>query len=459
MHYHFIAIGGSAMHNLAIALHKKGIHITGSDDEIFEPSKSRLEKQGLLPSAFGWFPEKINNSIDAIVLGMHAKEDNPELLKAKELGIKIYSYPEFLYEQTKNKTRAVIGGSHGKTSTTAMIMHVLKFTEKNFDYMVGAQIEGFDTMVGFSDEAKMAVFEGDEYLTSPIDRRPKFHLYKPHVGLITGIAWDHINVFPTFDNYVSQFEKFIDLIEENGTLIYFEGDEILKKLVNESKRNVKFIAYNTHNHEVNNGITYLHFENNKFPLKIFGAHNLQNISGAFHVCSELGIEPVKFYEAISTFEGAAKRLQLLEDSDELKIYLDFAHSPSKLKATIDSVKNQFPEKEIIACMELHTYSSLNSNFLDEYKDTMEKADQAIVFYSNHAIELKRLQPIEKNTVTESFNKQELTVINNTNELKNKLNFMEFNNSILLLLSSGNFGGIDIKSFSKDLIKNQSEKKL
>ncbi|MBI9065817.1 MAG: peptidoglycan synthetase [Salinivirgaceae bacterium] len=452
MHYHFIAIGGSAMHNLAIALHKKGEKITGSDDEIFEPSRSRLLKYGILPEKEGWSPEKISTGIDAIVLGMHAKSDNPELLKAKELGLTIYSYPEFLYNQTKNKTRVVIGGSHGKTSTTAMIMHVLNKLSMDFDYMVGAQLEGFDTMVNFSDTSKIAVFEGDEYLTSPIDLRPKFHLYQPHIALITGIAWDHINVFPTFENYVSQFAQFVELIEDGGSLVYFEGDEILRKIVSESKRKIKFIPYNTHSNKVEKGITTLIHGNEEIPLKIFGNHNLQNLSGALFVCKELGITENEFYNAISSFEGASKRLQLLGENSELAIYQDFAHSPSKLTATINSVKEQFPEKQIIACMELHTYSSLSKSFLKEYKGSMQMADKAIVFFSNHALELKRLQKIEKSEIFISFDKQGLKVINDTEELKKELNFMEFNNSILLFLSSGNFGGVDIKQFACELMK-------
>jgi len=451
MNYHFIAIGGSAMHNLAIALHKKGETITGSDDEIFEPSRSRLAKHGLLPEMEGWFPEKISNQIDAVVLGMHAKKDNPELIKAEQIGVPIYSYPEFLYNQTQTKTRAVIGGSHGKTSTTAMVMHVLKQCNKTFDYMVGAQLDGFETMVDFSDKSKIAVFEGDEYLTSPIDPRPKFHLYKPHIGLITGIAWDHINVFPTFENYVEQFSIFIDQVEEQGAMVYFDGDEHLKQLIIKSKKNIQFIPYNTHPHTVIDGITYLIHNGKEFEIKIFGEHNLQNLSGAKQVCLKLGITEEEFYLAIQNFEGAAKRLQLLGENKKLTIYQDFAHSPSKLKATINAVKEQYPNKEVIACMELHTYSSLNKSFLNEYKGTMQKADKAIVFYSNHAIELKRLEKIDPILVSESFDKQGIKVIIEKEELKSELNFMEFENSVLLFLSSGNFDGINLKEFSDELL--------
>jgi UDP-N-acetylmuramate: L-alanyl-gamma-D-glutamyl-meso-diaminopimelate ligase len=453
MNYHFIAIGGSAMHNLAIALHKKGETITGSDDEIFEPSRSRLAKHNLLPQKEGWFPEKITTDIDAVVLGMHAKKDNPELLKSEQMGIPIYSYPEFLYNQTQMKTRAVIGGSHGKTSTTAMVMHVLKQSHKKFDYMVGAQLAGFDTMVDFSDEAQVAIFEGDEYLTSPIDPRPKFHLYKPHIGLITGIAWDHINVFPTFENYVEQFSIFADQVEKGGALIYFEGDKNLIEIIKSCKNNIQFIPYKTHPHKIVKGVTFLTHNKSEIPLKIFGEHNLQNLSGAKEVCLKLGVTETEFYTAIQSFEGAAKRLQLLGNNKRLTIYQDFAHSPSKLKATIDAVKEQYPEKEIIACMELHTFSSLNKTFLQEYKDTMEKADKALVFYSNHAIELKRLEKIDPFLVSESFDKEGIKVFTEKKLLKDELFFMEFHDSVLLFLSSGNFDGINLKEFSDELLEN------
>ncbi len=451
MNYHFIAIGGSAMHNLAIALHKKGEYITGSDDEIFEPSRSRLKKYGILPEKQGWFPNKIHKGIDAIVLGMHAKADNPELLKANELGIAIYSYPEFLFKKTQFKTRAVIGGSHGKTSTTAIVMHVLKYADKTFDYMVGAQLKGFDTMVDFSDTSELAIFEGDEYLTSPIDLRPKFHLYKPHIALITGIAWDHINVFPTFENYIEQFSIFVDQIEDGGLLIYFDGDSQIKEIVDRCKKDIQLIPYNTHPHKIVDGTTYLIYKEGEVPIKIFGGHNLQNISGAKQVCLKLGVTEQQFYKAIRSFDGAAKRLQLLGKNKNLIVYQDFAHSPSKLEATINAVKNQYPEKEIVACMELHTYSSLSKTFLQQYKGTMRMADKAIIFYSNHAIELKKLEKIEPELIVESFDKEGISVINEKNLLKKKLIFMEFKNSVLLFLSSGNFDGINLKKISKELL--------
>lgn len=453
MNYHFIAIGGSAMHNLALALHKKGEKITGSDDEIFEPSRSRLAAAGLLPQKNGWFANKITKQIDAVVLGMHAKSNNPELLKAKELGIKIYSYPEFLYNQTINKKRVVIGGSHGKTTTTAMVMHVLANTIKNFDYMVGAKINGFDTMVNIDNNSEIAVFEGDEYLTSPIDTRPKFHLYKPHIALITGIAWDHVNVFPTFDIYIDQFRKFIDLIEPGGTLIYCANDKILTNLVNEKKRDIEILPYFEHNNIIIDGKTYLQTNNGNTQIGVFGGHNLQNLSGAKIICSKLGITDEQFYQNIATFTGADKRLQLLSENKNCKVFLDFAHSPSKLKATIDAVAAQYPDKQIIACMELHTYSSLSKSFLLQYKHTMQKAHKAIVFYSKHAIELKQLPPIDAENITNGFDKPGLIVENNTEKLKNTLLFMEKNNTILLLLSSGNFGGINLNELATQITQS------
>jgi UDP-N-acetylmuramate: L-alanyl-gamma-D-glutamyl-meso-diaminopimelate ligase len=451
MHYHFIAIGGSAMHNLAIALHQKGVKVTGSDDEIFEPSRSRLKKYGLLPEHEGWHPEIVTNAIDAVVLGMHAKADNPELLKAQQLGITIYSYPEFLYNQTQDKTRVVIGGSHGKTTTTAMVMHVLKTLQIPFDYMVGARVKGFDTMVGLSNEAKISVFEGDEYLTSPIDPRPKFHLYKPHIGLITGIAWDHINVFPTFENYVWQFEEFARLIEPNGSLVYFKGDEHLKQVADKARKDIKRLSYQTLPYKIKDGITYLINNDTEIALSIFGEHNLQNLAGAMQVCLQLGIKDDDFYQAIASFEGAERRLQLLHSHNGNFVFHDFAHSPSKLKATVEAVKRQFADKKIIACMELHTYSSLNNDFLGQYNGTMEDADVAMVYFSQHAIELKKLKNISIQQVENAFGKSGLKAYNQRENLITDLKKNNFNNSVILFLSSGDFSGIDLKDLAINLI--------
>ncbi|MCG8580732.1 MAG: Mur ligase domain-containing protein [Bacteroidales bacterium] len=451
MRVHFIAIGGSAMHNLAIALHLKGFNVSGSDDEIFEPSKSRLSKNGLLPQNEGWYPEIITTDIDAIILGMHARKDNPELLKAQELGLKIYSYPEYLYEQTKDKKRIVIGGSHGKTTTTAMVMHVLKKLNKDFDYMVGAQLEGFDTMVRLTKEAPIAVFEGDEYLSSPIDLTPKFHWYKPHVAMLTGIAWDHMNVFPTWENYISQFAIFAESIKPNGSLIYFDGDTELQKIADDNQNTFNSLAYNTINHKNNNGQTVIKWLGKDYPMEIFGNHNLQNLNGARLVCNQLNITDDEFLTAMQSFKGAAKRLQLLEKRDDCNIYLDFAHSPSKLEATVSAMKQQFEKRKLIAVMELHTFSSLNKAFLPQYKGTMKEADTAIVFFNPEVLKHKKLPELDKEDIVSAFNQTGLKVITESNELVEWLRHQQYTDTNLLIMTSGNFSGVDIKQLAKELI--------
>jgi len=449
MRVHFIAIGGAAMHSLAIALKKKGFEVSGSDDEIFDPSKSRLEKYNILPEKWGWFPEKIDKNIDAVILGMHARGDNAELLKAKELGIKIFSFPEYLYEQCKNKKRVVIAGSHGKTTTTAMVLHVLKHNGIKFDYMAGAALEGFETMVGLSDEAEIAVFEGDEYLTSPIDLRPKFLLYQPHISLVTGIAWDHANVFPTFENYVEQFRTFLQQHNNEASVIYFEKDAELKKII--EKLNCKTLSYNTHPYFNSNNCTFLETEYGSLPLKIFGEHNLQNLNGARKVCNLLGVTNKNFYDAISSFSGATKRLQLLAANNNCNIFLDFAHSPSKLQATINAVKQQFPTRKLLACMELHTFSSLNKNFLPQYENTMNMADRAVVFFNPATLEHKKLPPLSKNDILETFKMKNLEVINQKDIFVEYLKNFDKNNTTILLMSSGNFSGVDFQKLSEELI--------
>lgn len=450
MRIHLIAIGGSAMHNLAMALHEKGFTVTGSDDEIFEPAKSRLERYGLLPKEIGWFPERITPNLDAVILGMHAREDNPELIKAKELGVKIFSYPEYLYEQTKDKKRVVIAGSHGKTTITSMIMHVLKHTGKEFDYMVGALVEGFDTMVRLSEQSTIAIFEGDEYLSSPIDRRPKFHLYKPHIALISGIAWDHINVFPTFDIYKEQFFKFIDTMEHNGSLYYYEGDPVLAGLVGLSTNNVEKIPYKEHDHMVHEHHAYLLTQSGSYKLQVFGNHNLQNIHGAKLICNQLGLTDVEFYKAIATFKGAAKRLQVLKSGTNSTVYLDFAHAPSKVKATVNAMKEYYPERKLIACLELHTFSSLNSDFLGEYRNTLAGADEAIVYFNPETLWHKQLPDITPAQVKEAFGGS-IKVFTQSAELIGFLKSINYQNANLLLMSSGNFGGLDLSALAKDLL--------
>ncbi len=444
MNIHFIAIGGSAMHNLAIALSQKGHQITGSDDTIHNPSKSKLEAKGLLPDEFGWFPEKITTCLDAVILGMHAKEDNPELLKTRMIGIRIYSYPEFLFEQSKHKTRVVIGGSHGKTTITSMILHVLKYHHKEVDYMVGAQLEGFDTMVHLTEENEFIVLEGDEYLSSSTDRRPKFHLYKPSIALLSGIAWDHINVFPTFKNYIEQFEIFTDSLTHGGIMVYNEEDIEVKRIVEKSTNSIKKYPYATPDFFIEDGLTYLNTSEGELPLEVFGNHNLQNIAGAKLICQHMGIDEEEFYEAIVTFKGADKRLEKIAEKNATVVYKDFAHSPSKVKATTEAVKEQFKDRKLLACLELHTYSSLNVCFLSEYQETLDAADIAVIFYSPHAVKIKKLEEISKKQIAEAFKRDDLVVYTNPVDFKEFLFSQDFKNSIVLLMSSGNYGGLDFE---------------
>jgi UDP-N-acetylmuramate: L-alanyl-gamma-D-glutamyl-meso-diaminopimelate ligase len=450
MRIHFIAIGGAAMHNLALALHHKGHIVTGSDDEIFEPSRSRLQKVGLLPEETGWFANRINSEIDAVILGMHARKDNPELLKALELGLKIYSYPEFMYHETQNKTRAVIGGSHGKTTITSMIMHVLKYSEASFDYLVGSQIEGFDTMVGLEKDSVSAVIEGDEYLASPLQPVPKFHLYHPHIALISGIAWDHINVFPTFESYVEQFRLFIEKIEPQGKLIWYAGDAELSKIVNEhSRKDIECIPYDIPSHLIINSISYINYQDKQIPLQIFGDHNLINLEGARLVCNALGISDEKFFDAIQHFKGAAKRLEPIVLNQKQVVFRDFAHSPSKLKATVQAVMKQYHSMNIACIMELHTFSSLNKNFLNEYAQSMNDAEEAVVYFNPATIAHKKLESISVEDVIMSFKHPKLSVITGVEELKSYFEKLKKDQRSVLLMSSGNWGGIDIVDFFKE----------
>jgi UDP-N-acetylmuramate: L-alanyl-gamma-D-glutamyl-meso-diaminopimelate ligase len=442
MRTHFIAIGGSAMHNLALALHNKGYQVTGSDDAIFEPSRTRLEKKGLLPLELGWFPEKITPAIDSVILGMHAKSDNPELLKAQELGLKIYSYPEFLYEQSKNKTRVVIGGSHGKTTITSMILHVMHYHGISVDYMVGAQLEGFDTMVHLTEENDFIVLEGDEYLSSPMDRRPKFHLYQPNIALISGIAWDHINVFPTYENYVEQFEIFIKMITNGGILVYNEDDVEVKRVAELATNPIRKLSYTTPNYSVENGITLLDTPEGPMPIEVFGAHNLNNLAGAKWICQNMGVDEADFYEAIASFKGASKRLEKIAECKTKVAYKDFAHSPSKVAATTKAVKEQYPNRTLVACLELHTYSSLNAEFLKEYEGALEFADVAVVFYSPDAVKIKQLEEVTYEQIASAFNRNDLIIYTNPSEFKAFLFNQNLENAALLLMSSGNYGGLN-----------------
>ncbi|TXK72146.1 UDP-N-acetylmuramate--L-alanine ligase [Mesonia sp. K4-1] len=448
MRVHFIAIGGSAMHNLALALHHKGDTVSGSDDAIFEPSKSRLDKYGLLPQEMGWFSNTITKDLDAVILGMHAKPDNPELLKAQELGLKIYSYPEFLYEHSKEKTRVVIGGSHGKTTITSMILHVLHYHHKEVDFMVGAQLEGFDTMVHLTKKNDFMLLEGDEYLSSPIDRRPKFHLYKANIALLSGIAWDHINVFPTFENYKEQFQIFVDTMVNGSILVYNEEDSVVTEVAESATKPTRKHAYQTPEYFIEDGETYLVTPEGDMPIEIFGKHNLNNLAGAKWVCQHMGVDEDEFYEAISTFKGASKRLEKIAETNTTTVYKDFAHSPSKVVATTKAMKEQFPQRKLIACLELHTYSSLNAEFLKYYKNTLDKADEAVVFYSPEAVAIKKLENVEEKDIKEAFQHSNLKIYTNPQLFQEYLKTHNFDNSTLLLMSSGNYGGLDFDSISE-----------
>lgn len=449
MRVHFIAIGGSAMHNLAIALHRKGIQVSGSDDEIFEPSRTRLEKEGILPTNIGWDVTNIHAELDAVILGMHAREDNPELLKAKELQIPIFSYPEYLYEQSKDKMRIVIGGSHGKTTITSMLLHAINKHGLNVDYMVGAQLEGYDCMVKLTNDAKFMILEGDEYLSSPIDRRPKFHLYHPNVALISGIAWDHINVFPTFENYTNQFEIFCDLIEPNGTLIYNTEDPEVRKLGEQTREGITSIAYQTPTFEPTETGTLLHFEGQSYPLLIFGPHNLQNLMGAMNLAKSIGIDHAAFLQAMSDFTGAGKRLQKVIERPNFVMFKDFAHSPSKLKATTAAVKHQYPNRKVVACMELHTFSSLKKEFLPHYEGAMIAADEALVYFNPEVVHHKKLEPISIQQVSNGFGGS-VDVKDKTADVLSFIRSQSWNNAVLLMMSSGNFDGIDYDQLGEEL---------
>lgn len=432
------------MHNIAIALKSKGEHITGSDDQIFEPSRSRLESQGILPEQMGWHPEKITSAIDIVVLGMHAKPDNPELLKAQELGLKIYSYPELLYEHSKQKTRVVIAGSHGKTTITSMVLHVLNYHDRPTDFMVGAQLEGFDNMVKLTEENDFILLEGDEYLSSALDRRPKFLWYKPNIALISGIAWDHVNVFPDFETYKQQFVDFTECMTNGSTLVYYENDSVLKEIALNSTKPTRKHAYSIPDYQIIDGETYLETDEGPMPIEVFGEHNLQNIAGAKWICQHMGVDEEDFYIAISSFKGASKRLEKVTETDNVLVYKDYAHSPSKVKATTEAVKQQFPDKSLCVCLELHTYSSLTASFLTEYKNTLDKADEVVIYYSKNALEIKQMPELSQQQIEDAFGRDDLMVYTNAEDFHDYLKAKPFDNHVLLLMSSGNYGGLDFE---------------
>lgn len=452
--YHFIAIGGAVMHNLALCMVDKGYAVSGSDDEIYEPSRSRLEKAGILPKEKGWFPDKINESLDGIILGMHARLDNPELTRAKELGIPVYSFPEFVYEQSREKKRIVISGSHGKTTITSIILHTLNFHGLDFDYLVGAQIEVFELMVKLSD-APVIIIEGDEYLTSPIDRRPKFFHYHHDILLMSGIAWDHYNVFPTFENYREQFEVLAKMTPKDGLFIYCREDVQVKSIA-ENLANVNFglIPYAAHPSKIQDGVTYLLTDVGEVPILVFGEHNLQNLQGALEICLNLGISKTQFYEAIQHFKGAAKRQEILAKSDTAVLIRDFAHAPSKLKATVNAVKTQFPDRRLIAVQELHTYSSLNKDFVQNYAGSFEGADLPIIYMNPKAVSLKKLELMDLATLQRAFGRDDLLLFTEIGHLKHFLESQSYRQSNLLLMSSGNFDDMDLSVIKDKINKNQ-----
>ena len=451
MNFHFIAIGGAVMHNLAIALHKKGYTVTGSDDEIFEPSYSRLLAHGLLPDNQGWDPDSIHTGLDAVILGMHAQKTNPELKKAQELGIKIYSFPEYLYEHSINKKRVVIGGSHGKTTITAMVMHVLRDQNKDFDYMVGSQIEGFETMVKLTEDAPLIILEGDEYLSSPLDRQPKFHQYNPHMTLLSGIAWDHMNVFRTFEIYKKQFRQFLKIATGGGKVFYYDGDPVLGDVVDKSHWSLLKIPYSEHPHKVESGRFVLETKYGSVPLTLIGRHNMQNIQGALLLCRDLGVEDHHFYDSIQTFKGAERRQQILANGNTRAVYLDFAHAPTTVKATINAFKETYKDRKLVTCLELHTYSSLNMEYIPQYKGALEEADQAMVYFNPDEVKRKKLPVLSPEEVQKQFDKDGLIVYNDSEKLVNRLRSLDENTFVLLIMTSGNFSGVDLNQLAREVV--------
>lgn len=440
--YHFIAIGGSAMHSLAIALKENGHQVTGSDDAIFDPSLTQLQKAEICPEQMGWYPEKINKNLDAVIVGMHAKKDNPELLAAQKMGVPLFSYPELIAHYARNKTRVVIAGSHGKTTITAMVLHVLNYHQKSVDYMIGAQLEGFENSVFLSENNEFIILEGDEYLSSPIDLRPKFHHYKPQITLISGIAWDHVNVFKTQADYNRQFEIFIESITAGGVLVFNEEDDTLQKMAGDAQNTIRKEPYSIVDYTISEGVTYLETDEGPIPLAIFGKHNLSNLSGAKWICQLMGVDEDDFYQAISSFKGASKRLERLANGKTSYLFKDFAHAPSKVKATTLAVKEQFPDSKLVACLELHTYSSLDPSFIVHYRNSLEKADLPIVFYDPEALKIKNRPPISPEEIVVAFDLPELRVFTEPQKLKDHLLELDYHQKVLLMMSSGNYGGLD-----------------
>ncbi|MFZ2907313.1 MAG: Mur ligase family protein [Cyclobacteriaceae bacterium] len=447
---HFIAIGGSVMHNLAIALKQAGHTVTGSDDEIFEPSHSALQKHGLLPRKEGWNTENITSDIDVVILGMHARKDNPELLKAQELGLKITSFPEFIYQYSIDKQRIVIAGSHGKTTITGIVVHVLNYFKRSFDYVIGARIKGIENNVRLSD-APIIIIEGDEYLCSALDRTPKFLRYQHHIGVISGVAWDHANVFPTEEEYLKQFDLFADQTPKSGILIFCESDTMVGIVGNKQRTDVVSVGYKAHSHLAENGKEYLINGKERVPIQIFGTHNLQNISAAKELLKRIGISNEQFYQAISSFEGASGRLEKLKENNSTIVFKDFAHAPSKVKASVKAVKDMYPNRDTVACLELHTYSSLNKNYLPQYKDSLKGISSAIVYFNPDKLKAKNLDPLTESDIKSAFANPSLQVFNNSGQLENFLTSQNWKNKNLLMMSSGDFGGLSVNALADKIL--------
>lgn len=447
---HFIAIGGSVMHNLAITLAKQGHIVTGSDDELFEPSRSALEKNGLLPKTEGWNTSLIESSIDAVILGMHAKKDNPELLKAQQLGLKIYSFPEYLYNHSIDKQRVIIAGSHGKTTITGIVVHVLHHFNRSFDYVIGARIKGVDNPVKLSD-APLIIIEGDEYLCSALDPTPKFLRYQHHIGLISGVAWDHANVFPTEEEYLEAFDRFADQTPKSGILIFCDSDPMVSVVGNKQRTDVTSVPYKAHAHVIENNQEYLTSGKERIPIKIFGNHNLQNISGAKELLKKIGISSEQFYKAIQSFEGAAGRLEKIKETNSTAVFKDYAHAPSKVKASVRAVKELYPTREVIPCLELHTFSSLNKSYLPQYKDSLKGSNHAIVFIDPEKVKAKNLDPLTETDIKNAFGNPSLTVFTDAKKLEEHLLTQNWANKNLLMMSSGNFAGFNIKTLAEQIL--------
>lgn len=448
MNLHFVAIGGSIMHSLAISLKQQGHQISGSDDHIYDPASSRLAAHGLLPDEEGWHPERITAELDAVILGMHAFEDNPELAKAQELNIPVYSFPAFVFEQSHHKQRIVIAGSYGKTTTTAMVMHVLKEAGRDFDYLVGAQVEGFDNPVRVTEKAPMIIIEGDEYLASRIDPRPKFLLYQPHMVVITGISWDHINVFPTEDVYEEQFANLLHQLGKAADIIYCEGDARLRALVETyTDANSQYrYPYRTPKYKVKDGKYVVKLEGEQSAVPLIGRHNMANLAAAWRVCQQVGIEIEDFFQHMQTFKGASIRLQILQETQQQVLIRDYAHAPAKVKASVDAVRERYASRHLIAVAELHTFSSLHADYLPLYRDSLAAASARIVYINPKAVAQKRMAPITREQLVDAFGTEDLVYTTTPSELTEAIAHARQGEDVLLLMSSGNLGGLKVEDW-------------